>query len=137
MPEYLRKRFGGTRIPTTLAVLYLFIYIFTKISVRRAQPGHLPAVHRGRLQPLPGAPLCTVPCPGQHRGPEGTMGGQPGQEVRRSGDGKDSCPPASHGTVLHLTFGRAELREGGSWRSRLPHTDVSSVQQGEPVLREG
>lgn len=38
MPEYLRKRFGGARIPTTLAVLYLFIYIFTKISVRRAQP---------------------------------------------------------------------------------------------------
>ncbi|XP_054991982.1 sodium/myo-inositol cotransporter 2 isoform X1 [Sorex araneus] len=33
MPEYLRKRFGGTRIPLTLAVLYLFIYIFTKISV--------------------------------------------------------------------------------------------------------
>lgn len=34
MPEYLRKRFGGNRIPTILAVLYLFIYIFTKISVR-------------------------------------------------------------------------------------------------------
>ncbi|XP_045632422.1 sodium/myo-inositol cotransporter 2 [Ursus americanus] len=33
MPEYLRKRFGGHRIPVTLAVLYLFIYIFTKISV--------------------------------------------------------------------------------------------------------
>ncbi|XP_004373405.1 sodium/myo-inositol cotransporter 2 isoform X1 [Trichechus manatus latirostris] len=33
MPEYLRKRFGGTRIPTTLAVLYLLMYIFTKISV--------------------------------------------------------------------------------------------------------
>uniref|UniRef100_A0A2K5R0F4 Sodium/myo-inositol cotransporter 2 n=1 Tax=Cebus imitator TaxID=2715852 RepID=A0A2K5R0F4_CEBIM len=33
MPEYLRKRFGGTRIPIILAVLYLFIYIFTKISV--------------------------------------------------------------------------------------------------------
>nr|KAF6356034.1 solute carrier family 5 member 11 [Myotis myotis] len=33
MPEYLRKRFGGNRIPTLLAVLYLFIYIFTKISV--------------------------------------------------------------------------------------------------------
>ncbi|NP_001103892.1 sodium/myo-inositol cotransporter 2 [Sus scrofa] len=33
MPEYLRKRFGGSRIPITLAVLYLFIYIFTKISV--------------------------------------------------------------------------------------------------------
>uniref|UniRef100_A0A2R9A0J7 Sodium/myo-inositol cotransporter 2 n=1 Tax=Pan paniscus TaxID=9597 RepID=A0A2R9A0J7_PANPA len=33
MPEYLRKRFGGIRIPIILAVLYLFIYIFTKISV--------------------------------------------------------------------------------------------------------
>ncbi|XP_076997615.1 sodium/myo-inositol cotransporter 2 isoform X1 [Tamandua tetradactyla] len=33
MPEYLRKRFGGNRIAITLAVLYLFIYIFTKISV--------------------------------------------------------------------------------------------------------
>lgn len=35
MPEYLRRRFGGSRISITLAVLYLFIYIFTKISVRR------------------------------------------------------------------------------------------------------
>lgn len=34
MPEYLRRRFGGSRISITLAVLYLFIYIFTKISVR-------------------------------------------------------------------------------------------------------
>lgn len=34
MPEYLRRRFGGNRISITLAVLYLFIYIFTKISVR-------------------------------------------------------------------------------------------------------
>lgn len=34
MPEYLRRRFGGRRISITLAVLYLFIYIFTKISVR-------------------------------------------------------------------------------------------------------
>uniref|UniRef100_A0A8C5UHU6 Sodium/myo-inositol cotransporter 2 n=1 Tax=Malurus cyaneus samueli TaxID=2593467 RepID=A0A8C5UHU6_9PASS len=33
MPEYLRKRFGGKRIQIFLAVLYLFIYIFTKISV--------------------------------------------------------------------------------------------------------
>lgn len=37
MPEYLRRRFGGSRIPITLAVLYLFIYIFTKISVRRTR----------------------------------------------------------------------------------------------------
>uniref|UniRef100_A0A8C9F450 Sodium/myo-inositol cotransporter 2 n=1 Tax=Pavo cristatus TaxID=9049 RepID=A0A8C9F450_PAVCR len=33
MPEYLRKRFGGKRIQIFLAILYLFIYIFTKISV--------------------------------------------------------------------------------------------------------
>ncbi|XP_050173107.1 sodium/myo-inositol cotransporter 2 isoform X2 [Myiozetetes cayanensis] len=33
MPEYLRKRFGGKRIQVFLAILYLFIYIFTKISV--------------------------------------------------------------------------------------------------------
>ena len=35
MPEYLRKRFGGKRIQMFLAILYLFIYIFTKISVSR------------------------------------------------------------------------------------------------------
>ncbi|NXI17684.1 SC5AB protein, partial [Irena cyanogastra] len=34
MPEYLRRRFGGKRIQIFLAILYLFIYIFTKISVR-------------------------------------------------------------------------------------------------------
>ncbi|XP_041852016.1 sodium/myo-inositol cotransporter 2 [Melanotaenia boesemani] len=33
MPEYLQKRFGGRRIQLFIAVLYLFIYIFTKISV--------------------------------------------------------------------------------------------------------
>ncbi|XP_062840860.1 sodium/myo-inositol cotransporter 2 isoform X2 [Trichomycterus rosablanca] len=33
MPEYLQKRFGGKRIQIFIAVLYLFIYIFTKISV--------------------------------------------------------------------------------------------------------
>uniref|UniRef100_A0A8B9IY44 Sodium/myo-inositol cotransporter 2 n=1 Tax=Amazona collaria TaxID=241587 RepID=A0A8B9IY44_9PSIT len=33
MPEYLQKRFGGKRIQMFLAILYLFIYIFTKISV--------------------------------------------------------------------------------------------------------
>ena len=32
MPEYLRKRFPGSRMRTYLAVLSLFIYIFTKIS---------------------------------------------------------------------------------------------------------
>lgn len=35
MPEYLQKRFGGKRIQVFLAILYLFIYIFTKISVSR------------------------------------------------------------------------------------------------------
>ncbi|XP_064172300.1 sodium/myo-inositol cotransporter 2 [Anguilla rostrata] len=33
MPEYLQRRFGGKRIQMYIAVLYLFIYIFTKISV--------------------------------------------------------------------------------------------------------
>ncbi|MFT7798946.1 sodium/myo-inositol cotransporter 2, partial [Arapaima gigas] len=33
MPEYLQKRFGGKRIQLFIAVLYLFVYIFTKISV--------------------------------------------------------------------------------------------------------
>lgn len=35
MPQYLRKRFGGHRIRLYLSVLSLFLYIFTKISVRR------------------------------------------------------------------------------------------------------
>uniref|UniRef100_UPI003AACF605 sodium/myo-inositol cotransporter 2 isoform X1 n=1 Tax=Centroberyx gerrardi TaxID=166262 RepID=UPI003AACF605 len=33
MPEYMQKRFGGKRIQLFIAVLYLFIYVFTKISV--------------------------------------------------------------------------------------------------------
>ncbi|KAM3616844.1 uncharacterized protein V6R79_024431 [Siganus canaliculatus] len=33
MPQYLKKRFGGTRISLYLSVLSLFLYIFTKISV--------------------------------------------------------------------------------------------------------
>uniref|UniRef100_A0A8C3Y977 Sodium/myo-inositol cotransporter 2 n=1 Tax=Catharus ustulatus TaxID=91951 RepID=A0A8C3Y977_CATUS len=33
MPEYLQRRFGGKRIQIFLAILYLFIYIFTKISL--------------------------------------------------------------------------------------------------------
>ncbi|XP_037544898.1 sodium/myo-inositol cotransporter 2 isoform X4 [Nematolebias whitei] len=33
MPEYLQRRFGGRRTQLFLAVLSLFIYIFTKISV--------------------------------------------------------------------------------------------------------
>lgn len=33
MPEYLQKRFGGRRTQLFIAILSLFIYIFTKISV--------------------------------------------------------------------------------------------------------
>ncbi|KAM3598036.1 uncharacterized protein V6R79_012603 [Siganus canaliculatus] len=33
MPEYLKKRFGGRRTQIFIAILSLFIYIFTKISV--------------------------------------------------------------------------------------------------------
>lgn len=33
MPEYLQRRYGGRRTQLFIAVLYLFIYIFTKISV--------------------------------------------------------------------------------------------------------
>ena len=33
MPEYLKQRFGGSRIQLFLSFLSLFLYIFTKISV--------------------------------------------------------------------------------------------------------
>lgn len=33
VPEYMKKRFGGTRIQMYLAGLSLLLYIFTKISV--------------------------------------------------------------------------------------------------------
>ena len=33
LPEYINKRFGGTRIRIYLSVLSLVLYIFTKISV--------------------------------------------------------------------------------------------------------
>lgn len=33
MPEYLQRRFGGRRTQLFIAILSLFIYIFTKISV--------------------------------------------------------------------------------------------------------
>lgn len=36
MPQYLKKRFGGTRISLYLSVISLFLYIFTKISVSPA-----------------------------------------------------------------------------------------------------
>lgn len=35
MPQYLKKRFGGTRINIYLSVISLFLYVFTKISVSR------------------------------------------------------------------------------------------------------
>lgn len=35
MPEYLGKRFGGQRIRIYISVLSLFLYIFTRISVRK------------------------------------------------------------------------------------------------------
>jgi len=33
LPEYMNKRFGGTRIRIYLSTLSLILYIFTKISV--------------------------------------------------------------------------------------------------------
>ncbi|CAL4225733.1 unnamed protein product, partial [Meganyctiphanes norvegica] len=39
LPEYTRKRFGGRRIQTYLAVLSLILYIFTKISVNMYSGG--------------------------------------------------------------------------------------------------
>jgi uncharacterized sodium:solute symporter family permease YidK len=33
LPEYMSKRFGGSRIRVYLAVLSLILYIFTKVSV--------------------------------------------------------------------------------------------------------
>ncbi|XP_056157787.1 sodium/glucose cotransporter 2 [Lampris incognitus] len=33
MPQYLKKRFGGTRISIYLSIISLFLYIFTKMSV--------------------------------------------------------------------------------------------------------
>jgi hypothetical protein len=36
LPEYMMKRFGGTRIRIYLAALSLILYIFTKISVRKS-----------------------------------------------------------------------------------------------------
>ena len=37
LPEYMNKRFGGTRIRIYLSVLSLVLYIFTKISVSLAK----------------------------------------------------------------------------------------------------
>ena len=33
LPEFMQKRFGGSRIQVYLAILSLILYIFTKISV--------------------------------------------------------------------------------------------------------
>ena len=35
LPEYMKKRFGGSRIRVYLSVLSLILYIFTKISVTK------------------------------------------------------------------------------------------------------
>jgi uncharacterized sodium:solute symporter family permease YidK len=35
LPEYMKKRFGGSRIRVYLSVLSLILYIFTKISVSK------------------------------------------------------------------------------------------------------
>lgn len=53
MPQYLRKRFGGRRIRLYLSVLSLFLYIFTKISVRTQAGGAAP---RARSGPRPWRP---------------------------------------------------------------------------------
>lgn len=34
LPEYIKKRFGGSRIRVYLAILSLVLYIFTKVSVK-------------------------------------------------------------------------------------------------------
>lgn len=48
MPQYLRKRFGGHRIRLYLSVLSLFLYIFTKISVRAREAGGRDRALEGR-----------------------------------------------------------------------------------------
>ncbi|MEQ2202421.1 hypothetical protein XENOCAPTIV_029553 [Xenoophorus captivus] len=45
MPQYLKKRFGGTRISLYLSIISLFLYIFTKISLE----GNKPLQHIVRL----------------------------------------------------------------------------------------
>ncbi len=61
MPEYLQKRFGGKRIQLFLCVLYLFIYIFTKISVSGLDIRIDLACQSGL-----GKDLCVVVCAGGH-----------------------------------------------------------------------
>ena len=91
MPEYLRKRFGGNRIPIILAVLYLFIYIFTKISVRW---GH--SLVRSSAGGVPPHPLSPPIEEASGRFKEDARGGGKGstgaEEVREKGRGKDSSP---------------------------------------------
>ncbi|XP_014652810.1 PREDICTED: LOW QUALITY PROTEIN: sodium/glucose cotransporter 1-like [Ceratotherium simum simum] len=45
-PEYLRKRFGGYRIPFLLAIMYLFLYIFSKISAFKEVGGYQELLHK-------------------------------------------------------------------------------------------
>lgn len=71
MPEYLRKRFGGNRIAIILAVLYLFIYIFTKISVRQGQG---PATFPQHGEQISYSPLLGVSLPQPLSPPLGASG---------------------------------------------------------------
>lgn len=52
MPQYLRKRFGGHRIRLYLSVLSLFLYIFTKISVRMCSGQDGTLEWKGRDHPV-------------------------------------------------------------------------------------
>lgn len=49
LPEYMKQRFGGSRIRVYLAVLSLILYIFTKVSVRVFSAV---STGKGALQPL-------------------------------------------------------------------------------------
>ncbi|KAI1233610.1 Sodium/myo-inositol cotransporter 2, partial [Lamprotornis superbus] len=53
MPEYLQRRFGGKRIQIFLAILYLFIYIFTKISVSFIEVGGLEGLQAKYFDAIP------------------------------------------------------------------------------------
>lgn len=116
MPEYLRKRFGGNRIPTTLAVLYLFIYIFTKISVRPLPTGQSP------------------PKPRAHGG-KGGMGRRAGGEV---GEGVlapscQSCFGGISGSCRSLGLPRALA---GAMTSRYPLSRPCCPSEGQCLTRK-
>uniref|UniRef100_A0A673W994 Sodium/myo-inositol cotransporter 2 n=1 Tax=Salmo trutta TaxID=8032 RepID=A0A673W994_SALTR len=60
MPEYLQKRFGGKRIQLFIAILYLLIYIFTKISVYNNQTTLIEFVCDRVCMSSTGSVLCCV-----------------------------------------------------------------------------